>query len=262
MVQNFYGTPSYSSFNQINYIRFLQAVGIAQPGDESSSRWAVGLNARTLLMSLASVKYTLTKNPQSERLQQGYEQINAFGDVRVLRNKYSLPLGFTYDKYISSPEFSKLQPEAKDRALLAAFVAEEQAAGNLNLFARFNPQSITGQYTIIQYAADTDALRKETLVLTRRTQNLIEGNIAVQKPKMLFLSIPYDKGWSAKVDGKDVQIRNINVGFMGIFLQAGAHTVSVTFHPPYLAASAAASGLSLLLYAGLGIIFRNKQPKA
>ncbi|WEV60562.1 YfhO family protein [Streptococcaceae bacterium ESL0729] len=47
----------------------------------------------------------------------------------------------------------------------------------------------------------------------------------------LFLTIPYDQGWSAKIDGKQVAIKEAQTGFMKIKAPAGEHEVILKFVP-------------------------------
>lgn len=47
----------------------------------------------------------------------------------------------------------------------------------------------------------------------------------------LFLTIPYDKGWSAKVDGKNAKIKKAQSGFMTISIPQGKHKVQLNFVP-------------------------------
>ena len=47
MIQGFYGTPSYSSFNKQEYIDFLTATEVINQGDERQTRWSMGLYGPT-----------------------------------------------------------------------------------------------------------------------------------------------------------------------------------------------------------------------
>jgi hypothetical protein len=50
--QAYFGTTSYSSFNQINYIRFLDETGIIQKGDEIATRWSPGLRGTAIISNI------------------------------------------------------------------------------------------------------------------------------------------------------------------------------------------------------------------
>jgi uncharacterized membrane protein YfhO len=75
----------------------------------------------------------------------------------------------------------------------------------------------------------------------------------------VFFSIPFDRGWSARVDGKDATLLRLNVGFMGLVLEPGTHTIALEFEPQYLAAGTGISLISMLAFAGL--LFRSRISK-
>jgi len=61
------------------------------------------------------------------------------------------------------------------------------------------------------------------------------------------MSIPYSKGWSAKVDGKAVKILRGNIMFMAIPLEAGYHEIEFTYCTPGLRLGCLLSLFSLAL---------------
>lgn len=262
MVQGFNGTPSYSSFNQLYYINFLKETGVIRSGIEfeNETRWSPGLSGRPLLQSLASVKYDISVADQPFFLSAGYTQIHQIENVKILKNQYAMPLGFTYSQYIPLSDFRKLSTLQKDIALLRAFVADS---------VYLNPDSLKGQFeqisladTIAQFSFEayrqfTDSLRKDSLHIVSFNPNKIKGTIQLNRTKMLFLSIPYDQGWSAKVNGINTPLKLTNIGFMGIILPPGNHEIELTYTPAYLAESKMLSlaGLFILLLLIGGEIF-------
>jgi uncharacterized membrane protein YfhO len=67
----------------------------------------------------------------------------------------------------------------------------------------------------------------------------------------LFLSIPFDRGWTAHVDGKDATLLQVNAGFMGLMLGPGNHSIQLDFRPQYLTAGVGISLTAVLIYAAL-----------
>jgi uncharacterized membrane protein YfhO len=76
--------------------------------------------------------------------------------------------------------------------------------------------------------------KKEPFVMTKFSQNHIEGTIEAAGDRMLFFSIPYSKGWKLTIDEERVPIEKVNVGFIGAKIGAGQHTVKLDYFLPGL----------------------------
>lgn len=250
-VQNFKGTSSYYSFNQKNYIQFLEELNIISRGNELETRWANGLSGRLLLQPLASVKYILAKGDASSFLSSDrYEYVSQFGDVKVFKDRYYLPLGYTYDRFLTISYFRPLLPAQKDAALLNAFVVDDREIEKYKQLQQFDLNAfITSNYTIKEYEDSIENRRSEVLVISEHSHNHIKGKVNLSGDKLLFFSIPFDKGWHAKVDGKEVKLEQVNIGFMGLLLIKGTHTIELEYEPPYLITGAIISLLSIGVYA-------------
>ncbi len=105
LVHDYFGTSSYQSFNELNYIRFLTETEVIERGNESQTRWAPGLRGRPILESISSVKYFLTKGDGKFLKNVGFVPIQRFGNVTVYYNTFALPLGYSYDRYITFSDF-------------------------------------------------------------------------------------------------------------------------------------------------------------
>ncbi len=66
-----------------------------------------------------------------------------------------------------------------------------------------------------------------------RDSGYIRGTVTADaQHNVLFLSLPYQKGWSVKVDGTAAECFNLDDGFTGIRLSEGEHTVEMQYHTP------------------------------
>lgn len=249
--QGFYGTSSYHSFNQINYIRFLGELNVIDAKDENSTRWAKGLVERPLVFSVTSGKYWLSKRPDNYLQGFGYDSIARFGDVRVFKNRYALPFGFAYDKVMSLSAFKGLNMLQKDLYLLKGCVIDDEDKASFAQFPAFNLADTTRQFSFEEYAALVSALKKDTLTITRFKQNNITGTITLDAPRILFLSIPFDQGWTAKVNGKDAKLYRVNIGLTGLVLEKGSSDVELSFEPRLKSKGALISIVSIVILVAL-----------
>ena len=85
-----------------------------------------------------------------------------------------------------------------------------------------------------QYPKQVDKLRAEPLENIKFETNRITGTVDLSKNKILCMSIPYSKGWHAKVDGMSVEILRGNIMFIALPLEAGNHEIEFYYCTPGL----------------------------
>lgn len=262
--QGFYGTPSYHSFNQPNYIKFLGDLNVIDPKDENATRWAKGLVERPFLFSMAAGKYWLSKRPENYLQNFGYDSIAKFGDVKVFKNRYALPLGYTYDKIYPLSAFKKLTTLQKDLYLLKGAVVDDEDLAAYPQLAKFNLADTTKQFSFDEYNALVSKLRKDTLTITKFKESDIAGEITVPAARILFFSIPFDAGWHATLNGADAKLYRVNAGLTGLLVNAGKNSVELHFEPRLKKTGTTISILAIVVLAGLlGLDFyRSRKSRA
>lgn len=102
----------------------------------------------------------------------------------------------------------------------------------------FNPDAYTEFY---------NELSKQGMEVTTFKDTYIKGKVNVQKDGLLFTSIPYDKGWTVKVDGKEVKTLSIKDGFLGLYLDKGNHELEFRYYPRGLKAGILVTTSTILL---------------
>ena len=260
LIQNYFSSASYYSFNNMNYARFLQKTEVISNtykegySAEIFTRFIGGVVNRPLLMELISSKYLFSKGPWDKVYNLWYDSIAVFDDVKVLKNRLFLPLGFTYDRYISEKDMAPISTLHKDFMMLLCGVLDTSQEINGLVHMTAKDSTIIDTFSVNALAGIIDHLRTDSLHISLFSQNHLEGDIKTDRKKILFLSIPYSKGWHMKVDGNDVKPLMVNFGFLGCLLEPGGHKVELTFEPPYYTAGMEASVISLILYGGLVII--------
>ena len=96
--------------------------------------------------------------------------------------------------------------------------------------------------------AYTKARKEQVLENVEIDTNRVSGTISLPEEKYLVLSIPYQKGWTAYVDGQKAELLQANYMYMALELDAGEHTVELTFEIP-------AVKYALVIMAGSVVLF-------
>jgi uncharacterized membrane protein YfhO len=259
-VQGFYGTPSYFSFNQKNYIKFLGDLNVIDVKDENATRWAKGLADRPILFSIASGKYWLSKRTDNAIANLGFDSIAKFGDVKVYKNKYALPFGFIYNKGIGENEFKKMSPTQKDFCLLRACVIGNEDKSAFSSIQPFNVTDTNALFSYDNYLTYVNDLKKDEFKITKFSENNIIGNVNTKERKILFFSMPFDEGWAVTVNGKESKLYRLNCGLTGLLTEKGDNKVELAFTPRFKNQGALVSLASLLIFIGLILfsVFKNK----
>lgn len=105
------------------------------------------------------------------------------------------------------------------------------------------------------YRFDYDALHalkeelgSQPMTETEVTDTRVAGTVNAEESSVLFTSIPYDKGWSVKIDGKDAETESYLDTFLSVRVPAGEHTIEFTFFPQGLKLGILITVLSLTLF--------------
>lgn len=119
----------------------------------------------------------------------------------------------------------------------------------------FDNLSIVVQPTdrILTYAKQLGEEQLENVVVD---DNYITGDIYVNQPKLLCMTVPYSEGWELYVDGKEQEIKKVNTAFIGTELEKGAHKIQLVYRTPWIKLGLLLSVLGVI---ALIIISRKRQ---
>lgn len=80
-----------------------------------------------------------------------------------------------------------------------------------------------------------DKLTKEHFTNVVFNNDYISGDITINdQNKYVFTSIPYDLGWSVKVNGEEIPYEKVQLGFIGFNLDPGTYHIEFTYEAPLL----------------------------
>ncbi len=90
-------------------------------------------------------------------------------------------------------------------------------------------------------------LKQGELNIIKHSDTFIKGEIAAKEDGVMFTSIPYEKGWTVEVDGKEADIEKLSTGFIGVELKKGIHEITMRFLPDYFIVGIIISIIGLIL---------------
>lgn len=84
----------------------------------------------------------------------------------------------------------------------------------------------------------------------------VSASVTLDEDRLLLTTIPYERGWTLRVDGVKTDILPYQDALISVPLSAGTHSVELVFRAPGLVAGIVISSLSLCAFALLQIIGR------
>ena len=128
--------------------------------------------------------------------------------------------------------------EKKTFNITVSFPGNSQVSFESPTFYRLDIQTLTEAIQKI----------KEQPVTVSTSKNKVFATYDVQQDTSIFFTIPYDKGWSAYQDGKKIEIKQAQTGFMKVDVPKGKGTITLSFIPNGFITGAICSFTSLLLF--------------
>ena len=128
--------------------------------------------------------------------------------------------------------------EKKTFNIHVSFPGNSQVSFESPTFYRLDTQTLTEAIQKI----------KEQPVTVSTSKNKVFATYDVQQDTSIFFTIPYDKGWSAYQDGKKIEIKQAQTGFIKVDIPKGKGTITLSFIPNGFVVGAICSFTSLLLF--------------
>lgn len=99
-------------------------------------------------------------------------------------------------------------------------------------------------------------LKQSQWNITKYTDTYLEGNITAAEGQTMMTTIPYEPGWTVRVDGKKVDYYKISNALIGVDVPAGEHVVTMRFFPAGLKIGLIVSGVGVLIVVFLALYER------
>ena len=259
LAQDYMGVKSYS-YQGRGVVDFNIGLELIPPPEAAPSvnytNWLPNMGTRVILNSLLGVKYIIAR----EVLQwPGYVAVSQGRNYLIYRNDMALPLGIVQTRQITRSAFAKLSwlPERdaniyRDLTIMNAVVVDKLMPTHGELYdldALTSTKVVSLQESYYQPAM---ALQATGLRVQQFSNNHITGSISPEKNGLLVFSIPFNQGWSLKIDNMATPLMRANFGMLAAPVSAGRHSVELEFRLPgqQVGALSGLVGLGLLALVG------------
>lgn len=256
------GYPTINAFHSVvspSIMEFYDFIGVertvaSRPGVEDVA-----------LRSLLSVKYLLNHNNSDDFVDEdgntrmpGYEYVKTSGNYYVYENKNYVPYGFSYDYYMSRQFCETYGKNMRTELMLKAILLTDSQIEKYGEYMTNIEELSVGEsaqtngtamrFTDVDMANDAANLRQTSAKEFTVDNNGFTARVERDKKSLVFFSVPYDKGWSATVNGKAVTVEKVNVGFMAVAVDEGVSEIRFRYQNSGLILGIAITMVSVFVF--------------
>lgn len=190
----------------------------------------------------------------------GWKYYDKQSQFEIWENEYYIPMGFCYDSYVSETDYEVCPKSDRSKLMLKAMMLSENQIEKYGFTQDKLENSHSFTYTKNEYFKDCQARKSESCNEFEYTQTGFRASIdrtGKNENTLVFFSVPYEQGWSAKVNGKDVDVEKVNVGFMAVEVPADQTSeIIFTYKTPGLSAGIVITGMSIVIFIGYVVVLK------
>ncbi len=215
------------------------------------------------LRALLSVKYIYSdakETTENSNLCEGFEYLKTENGYHIFENTNYIPMGFTFTKYITEDQYYSIHESLRSEVLLSSIVLNESQA---KLYGHYLEHELAPEKPFY-YEDFQQEVRYRNISSSYKftyDEKGFTSKIYLTRDNLVFFSVPYEKGWTAYVNGKETVIEKVDVGFMAVFAESGFNEIVFVYETPGLKAGAIISGISLIALAVYWFFFRFEQKR-
>lgn len=153
----------------------------------------------------------------------------------------------------------------QNRYAISFPVGDASDADKASVEIRAKQGTYSGNYKLMVYGLMEDtftklynALADEQLELTSFKDNEFVGTVNAYSDGILYLAMPYEKGWRAYIDGEKAETVCVCNAMMGVKVPEGEHEIRMVYYPEGFVTGVAATTAGIIL-TGFLIYFENRR---
>lgn len=215
----FWGYSSMRAFHSIvpgSIMEFYNNIGITR---DVASRVPT---QRFALRGLFSTKYYFARKDQKPPDMYGFEKIGTQNNFDIYENQNFVPMGFTYNYYVTDEDFKSRNTSLQDKMLMEALVLDKFQQTTYQTYLRPLPErNMDTVYSREEYVSDCVEKRNNCAYSFETSSRGFVAKINMKSDNLVFFSVPYEKGWTAKVNGQKATVEKVSGGFMAVLAPKG-----------------------------------------
>ena len=249
----FWQKPTIQAFHSIvpgSIMEFYPSVGVQRDVGSRPDTNVYGLrgllSCRWLFCPETSSK--VNSDAYGVSILPGFTSYASQNGGRIFQNQYFIPMGFSYDSYITRSEYNATNQSDRHLLLLKAIVLEDADAPKYSGILKhldLHSQS----YTREAYFKDCLARRATSCSSFSYGSAGFTATFTSSTDRLVFFSVPWEGGWSALVNGHKADIIKVNVGFMAVRVPKGTSTIRFNYQTPGVKLGAAVTCGGAALFA-------------
>ena len=209
------------------------------------------------LRGLLSVKYLITAPEKQEDFlaaaDDGWSYYDTKDGFMLYENENYVPMGFTYDYYITEESYETTVKNTRANLLMRALVLSEEDAETYGEYLEKLPDAKLDDLWYDTYVSDCADRRASACSSFQMTNSGFHAEITLKKDDLVFFSVPYDDGFTAYVNGEETDVIRVDEGLMAVLAPAGENTIDFVYQADGYSLASKVSLVALavfVLYAG------------
>ena len=201
------------------------------------------------LRGLLSVEYLITTPEKRESFEdeadEGWTYLADVDGYTLYHNDNYVPMGFTYDYYVTEATYEASIKTLRSNLLLRALVLEDEDVEKYSSYLTELPDARLDDLHYDSYTQDCADRRAHSCSVFQMNNAGFHAEITLEKPNLVFFSVPYDDGFTAYVNGEKTDILRVDEGLMAVLCPAGASSIDFVYQAAGLSASRVVTAVAI-----------------
>lgn len=201
------------------------------------------------LRGLLSVEYLITTPEKRESFEdeadEGWTYLADVDGYALYHNDNYVPMGFTYDYYVTEATYEASIKTLRSNLLLRALVLTDDDVAQYGKYLTELPDAMLNDLHYDSYMQDCADRRAHSCSVFQMNNAGFHAEITLEKPNLVFFSVPYDDGFTAYVNGEKTDILRVDEGLMAVLCQPGASSIDFVYQAAGLSASRVVTAVAI-----------------